>query len=200
MTRLLAILCPVLLITSCAPKALVVPPAPAKVAKVAPQARGVREGLTDADYKAIAIREAAKEGSLLATKARQDAERLKEAKTATEQELTKLWHDLQTVEARNLFLEQETARLSAHLSATLLKAVELEDTANAKDAEVTALRDRFDHLGRVATEAIEREKDAVAAVNRLRGEIWIYRWIAIALGVLILLWILKKVFLPPGIR
>jgi chromosome segregation ATPase len=206
MTRLLTIaLCAVL--ASCASKpapSSVIPPAPPRAVPVAPEASKLRDQIADAGKMAAVIDAGAKEARQAATAARQEAERLKTQKTATEAELTKLWQDLQTVEARNLFLETETSRLTVSLTDARATAGKLQEYASAKDAEAEQLRVGHSHLKAMvgdyttqlasANKAIEGQR---TRADKLAGEIRLYRIALVICVAIALAWVAAKLFLPP---
>ncbi|WAC18938.1 hypothetical protein OVA24_17030 [Luteolibacter sp. SL250] len=206
MNQAIAIFCCAVL-ASCAPKPAptsVVPPAPPRATAVAPEVGKLRDHIAEADRMATAIDSGAKEARLAATRAREEAERLKDRKTATEAELTRLWQDLQTMEARNLFLETETARLAANLTDARKTAATLQQHAAAKDAEADQLRAAHTHLTSTvadyATQITASNKAAEAQrtrADKLAGEIRLHR---IALGICVaiaLAWVAAKLLLPP---
>lgn len=195
------------LLVSCASKpaqSSVIPPAPPRAAPVAPEVSKMRDQITAVDKSVAVIDASAKEARQASTAARQEAERLKTQKTATEAELTKLWQDLQTVEARNLFLETETSRLAASLTDARTTAARLQEHAAAKDQEADQLRAGHDHLkamvGDYASQLATVQKTVEAQrtrADKLAGEIRLYR---IALGIcaaIALAWVAAKIFLPP---
>lgn len=196
-----------LLIASCAPKAAVfapLPSAPPKAVAVAPEVSKVREAIANADKQAATIRAAATEASRQITAARVDAERLAKAQAATPADLNGLWKALQSAESRNLFLEDETNRLSIRLTATSSDIARLEALASAKDAEASDLRRQNDDLrARVAaSDKVAADAQAEAAKQRTRadklaGEIRLYR---LGLGIaalLLIAWVILKFILPP---
>lgn len=206
MTRPIIPLCCILL-ASCATRPAptsAIPPAPPRAATVAPEAGKLRDQVDDAGKMAAVIDTGAKEARQAATRAREEAERLKTRKTATEAELTRLWQDLQSVETRNLFLETETSRLAANLNDARRTAATLQQHASAKDAEADQLRAGHTHLGKVVADqarqiaatgkAIELQR---TRADKLAGEIRIYR---IALGIcaaITIAWVAAKLLLPP---
>jgi chromosome segregation ATPase len=208
MIRLLTIaLCAVL--ASCASKhapSSIVPPAPPRAVPVAPEVSKLRDQITAADKSVAVIAAGAKEAARAATAARQEAERLKIQKSATEAELTKLWHDLQTVEARNFFLETETSRLAVNLTDARATAAKLQEHAAAKDAEAERLRGDLDFLSIVAKDHANSRSEAEKATakertraDKLAGEIRLYRIALGICGAIALAWVAAKIFLPPRI-
>jgi len=206
MTRsIIPLLC--ILVASCATRPTptpVIPPAPPRAAVVAEEAGRLRDHISDAGKMAAVIGSGAKEARLAATKAREEAERLKTQKSASGAELTRLWQDLQAVEARNLFLETETSRLAGNLADARKAAATLQQHASAKDAEADQLRAGHTHLstmvGDYASQLTARNKAAEAQrtrADKLAGEIRLYR---IALGLCLaiaLAWVAARIFLPP---
>ncbi|MBX3740260.1 MAG: hypothetical protein KF712_04670 [Akkermansiaceae bacterium] len=194
-----------ILLASCASKPAptsIVPAAPPRAAAVAPEAGRLRDQIADAGEMAAIIGSGATEARLAATKAREEAERLKTLKTATEAELTRLWQDLQTVEARNLFLDTETSRLAAALTDARAAAGRLQEHASMKDAEAGQLRAAHTHLSTMVADHATQLTAATKAIgiqrtraDKLSGEIRIYR---ITLGICLaiaLAWIAAKTFL-----
>lgn len=195
-------------ISSCAPHADVpTPPLPApppKAAAVAPAVSRIRETISDADKQAAAVRDAARESATASTRAREEAGRLAANKTATAAELTGLWQALQSVEARNLFLEGETARLTTRITTLRDEASRLQETATARDLEATQLRGANDGLmattAHYATALRTAQADASTQrtrADKLKGEINLHR---IALGIaaiLIVLWAALRFLTPP---
>lgn len=195
-----------LLFTACATKptpSSIIPAAPPKAIPVTPEASKLRDQINAADKTAALIDTGAKEAHKAATAARAQAERLKDQKSATPAELTKLWQDLQSLEARNLFLETETSRLTANLTDARNTAGTLQQYAAAKDAEAQQLRSQHSHLSTMVsdystqlTTANKATTQQRARADRLAGEILLYR---IALGIIAALligWAILKLFLP----
>jgi chromosome segregation ATPase len=193
------------LLASCATKpapASIIPAAPPRAAAVAPEAGKLRDQISNAGEISAIIGSGAKEARLAATKAREDAERLKARKTANEAELTRLWQDLQNVEERNLFLEMETSRLAASLTDARATAGRFQEQASMKDAEADQLRAAHIHLSTMAADHATRLTAATKSIetqrtraDKLSGEIRIYR---IALGICLaiaLSWIAAKTIL-----
>lgn len=206
MIRLLSLLL-LTALTSCATKqatSTLLPPPPPRAVAVAPEASRLHEQITTADHTAANIATGAAKARQAATAARQEVARLKQNKTATEAELTKLWQDLQTVETRNLFLETETSRLSSNLTEARKTATTLQQYASAKDTEADQLRAGNDHLthtvgsfSKQLAAANKATDDHRSHADRLLGEIRLYR---ITLGItaaIIIAWISLKLFLPP---
>lgn len=201
MIRILSIALPCML-ASCATRHApppTTPPAPPRAAAVAPEVSKLRDHMAEAGKMATIIGSGATEARLAATKAREEAERLKTRKTATATELTQLWRDIQTVEARNLFLETETSRLTASLTDARNTAATLQQHAAVKDAEADQLRAGHTHLRslvgdyakQLAATAKASESHRTRA-DKLAGEIRIYR---IALGIclaIVLAWVAAK--------
>lgn len=192
------------LLASCATQPTGLPTPPPKAKPVAPQVSRVRDSVATVDKVATVIESNAKEASQAATAARKEAERLKDQQRASAAELEGLWKSLQSVEARNLFLENETQRLSRHLTELGGLTSALEQAAAAKDAEADQLRAQAAQLTETAIAQVKASKAAEkeAQVQRTRadklaGEIRIYRVVAIGAGVLVLLLIAAKFFLPP---
>ncbi|MBK1883653.1 hypothetical protein JIN85_14625 [Luteolibacter pohnpeiensis] len=185
----------VLLFAGCAPKTASVAPLPSPPAEAAPvtaPAKASREAVERADTKATQLASAAAEARADATAAREEAERLAKAKTATAEELDDLWKSMQKVEARNLFLESETKTLSAQLAEAHKLSAELESAATAKDAESAALRAQNEDLRAVAAtyadkiNAVQREASELKTkADKLAGEIRVYRWALWGIGGLI---------------
>ena len=69
-----------------------------------------------ADRQTALITQTAEEVTRATRAAREKAGELAKERSATPEELTRLWQDLQSVEARNLFLETQTKRLTANLT------------------------------------------------------------------------------------
>jgi uncharacterized phage infection (PIP) family protein YhgE len=196
-----------LLLASCAtkptPVSTVAPPPP-RAAAVAPEVSKLRDHVAEADKMAASIDTGAKEARLAATRAREEAERLKSRKAATEAELTKLWQDLQTVEARNLFLETESSRLTAALSDARASAAKLQQYAATKDAEAEQLRAGHTQLTATVSDYATQLAATTKATeiqrtraDKLAGEIRLYR-IALAIcAAIALAWVAAKIFLPP---
>jgi predicted nucleic acid-binding Zn-ribbon protein len=203
--KLLLIL-PLLALASCATRTAVTAPLPApppKAAAVAPEVSRIRESIADADQQATAIRHAAQESTRAAADARKESGRLAGKGSATPAELNSLWKALQSLEARNLFLEGETHRLTGQLTTLRTSAASLEEKAAARDAEATQLRDQNIHLSaRVTTSdrmTATAQGDAIqqrTRADKLAGEIRLYR---IALGIfaaLLIGWLALKFLLP----
>ncbi len=194
-------------ILSCSPEGAPaippLPPPPPRAAAVAPEVSKVRESIADADKNAAAIRDAARHSSAAAKEARQEAERLAERRSATPDELNGLWKALQSLEARNLFLEAETESLTTRLTALRTEAAALQQTATARDAEATQLRALSENLTATANHCattLDRAHKQTALqrsrADKLAGEIHLYR---IALGIaamLAVLWAVVKLVLP----
>lgn len=195
------------LMPSCAHIGTSTPPLPSpppKAQPVAPVAVKVSEGVAATDKQAAAVVIAAKESTKAATAAREEAQRLAEKQEATPDELNGLWKALQTVEARNLFLEEETNRLTETINILRTSSAELGALSSAKDAENDELRrlngfltTTANHRAGEVSDLQQQLIDARKARDRLGGEIRLYR---IALGVaalLLVLWIVLKLLLPP---
>lgn len=188
----------VALLASCASKpspSAIAPPAPPRAVQVAPEVSKLRDQITVADRSVAVIDAGAKEAAKAATAARQEAERLKVQKSASEAELDGLWKQLQTVEIRNLFLEAETSRLAANLTDARDTAAKLQQHAAAKDAEADQLRAGHAHLASMVGDyskqlAAAREKitKESSRADKLSGEIRLYR---VCLGILLTIGIIR---------
>lgn len=114
--KTILLLIPVLLVASCAPKALPVIATPVRTVEVAPKAKLVRPSLERVGEKAGELKgqldtlsgEAAR-ARVEADQATAEAKRLADQGTATKAELDGMWKSLQSLSARNLFLETELA-------------------------------------------------------------------------------------------
>lgn len=193
-------------LTSCAPNRLPpasVPTPPPRAVPVAPEASKVRESIAVADRTAVVIDTTAKDAARAATEARKEAERLKTQKSAAPAELDRLWQDLQSLEARNLFMETQASRLVANLTDARNTAAILQQVAAEKDAEADGLRSQNTQLGKTvsnySTELNKSYADAAKQRSRadlLAGEIRLYR---LALGIaslLIVLYLFARFLLP----
>ncbi len=163
----------------------------------------LRERIADADKRTAAIHDAARDSAESATEARREAERLKEKRTATAEELDGLWKQLQTVEARNLFLESSSSKLATDLSSLRANAAALESIAAEKDREAAALRDQNGFLGESAkhrADALEEAHKQLTAArtraDRLAGEIRLYRLVLGIAALLYVLWLVIRFLLP----
>ncbi len=196
-----------LLCISCARSSLQdprpLPPPPAAAPPVAPAVTRVRETLATTGRDAAVLQHAAADLSRAAADATREAARLAGKQTATPDELNGLWKSLQSLEARNLFLESETTRLTGNLQDLAGQLVILQQTAADRDAEATQLRDQlaFAHAEKSRdSAAIDRARHDTLTqrtrADRLTGEIIIYRIILGILLALILIWILIRLLLP----
>lgn len=206
--KLLSLLIP-LLCVACATGPRDLPAPPPKARPVAPEVSAVRESIAKTNKSVAIIDAGAKEAAREATKARQEAERLKNQQTASAAELRGLWESLQSVEARNLFLESETSRLSLQVGKLEASGAVLEQAAAEKDAEADELRRQLLFAADVIATNKKATADAEKAATKertradnLAGEIGIYRWllwpVGIVLVLLVIAWIALKWFLPPS--
>ena len=210
-------------ITSCAPAPSAVSPfikqtLPARAADISPALDAARDATAQADAAVDLSREHLTAITRETTTLRQglqaataEADRLRKQKTASEAELDGLWRSLQTLTARNLFLESETQAatdsLAREKSLRLLAGEALTSAqalARGKESEATQLRLQLID-SEAAREAIHATSAALAKAvtqhqsraDQLAGEIRLYR---IALGIaalLLLLWLIIKFLLPP---
>lgn len=213
----------VLLLASCQPQATRVPShvPPSPVPKAVPVAESVsavrsateevaRSGERAEVKVAAAVREAAtlREGLEDAVA---EADRLRQAKTATEEDLTKMWQRLTALTQRNLFLEEEMRGAERELAnqrelrrQAMVQITVLEQRAAEKDREAALLRTQYEDAEAIreatakAADAIARERDtARTEADKLKGEVRLYRWVAGVLAGILVVWIVVKVFLPP---
>lgn len=197
-----------LLLPACATKAIPggtppLPAAPPKAILVAPAVSQLRETLQAADRQSTLVTQAARETTRATTQAREKAGVLAKNRAATPEELTRLWQDLQSLEARNLFLETQTQRLTGNLTDARNTAAILQQTAAAKDAEADALRQQHTHLTQTVSHYSRELGTAHQAAitqrtraDQLSGEIRLYR-LALGIAALLLILYLTARFLLP---
>lgn len=190
--------------TTKAPSTPPLPQAPPRAVLVAPEASRVRESIATADRTAAVIDAGAKDASKAATAARQEAERLKDQAAVSPAEMTKLWQDLQSLEARNLFLETQASRLVANLTDARNTAATLQQVAAEKDAEAEQLRAQHLQLSQTATH-YSQQLDAThqesvkqrTRADKLAGEILLYRIALVVLTAIGALYIFARIYFRP---
>lgn len=216
--RLASLLFLASLFASCAPKAVVIPPmvritAPEKAPDVAPALRDARKAAADADKKGDQARASVASVSREATGLREglqaavvEADRLRKQKTASEAELDGMWRSLEALTARNLFLEAEAAKAAdalEHEKALRRGAADAmiyaEQLALQKQTEANQLRLQLidSEAARAAShQASEAMAKAVAAANeradKQAGELRLWRWGGLILGLLMAAWVVIK--------
>jgi len=179
------------------------PAAPPRAIPVVPAVSQLRETLQAADRQTALIHQTAEEVTRATRAAREKASELAKEQSATPEQLTRLWHDLQSVEARNLFLETQTKRLTANLTDARATAATLQQAAAAKDAEAEALRQQHSHLSQTVSHYSQELHTAHKATltqrtkaDELRGEIRLHRLALGIAGLLLVLYLAARFLLP----
>ena len=200
------------LVSSCATKtqgevkAAATPPARAAIessaSSVDTSTKAVEESNQLLRTQVVKLKTASSDAKNAATLAREEAERLKNSEQATAAELDALWKLVSKVEARNMFLEEETNKLADQTEDQHAKILELRATvehlkseAIKKDGEVAALRFAKAESDAAIKQANERIKAlSAAAVEAASAKSYkaILFWIGGGLLLVILVYISIK--------
>ena len=132
------------------------------------------------------------------------AKALADTGTATKEQLAKVWEDLQSAEARNLFLEKELEESDGLIARQSKEIVDLrksvaaaQETAVLKDMECDQLRSSLATANvRIREAGIEaaRQSDRANEAEKEAANAKVYkRWIIIGAVILALLWLAREI-------